>query len=152
MHQEKTFIAIKPDGVQRGFISEIIGRFERKGFKLVALKQLIPSKELAQKHYGVHKERPFFNDLVDFISSGPVVAMVWEGEGVISCARKMIGATKPLEAELGTIRGDLAVNIGRNIIHGSDGPDTALFEINLWFNNEEICDWNPSDSIWRIEN
>ena len=152
MNQEKTFIAIKPDGVQRGFISEIIGRFERKGFKLVALKQLIPSKELAQKHYGVHKERPFFNDLVDFISSGPVVAMVWEGEGVISCARKMIGATKPLEAEPGTIRGDLAVNIGRNIIHGSDGPDTASFEINLWFNNEEICDWNPSDSIWRIEN
>jgi len=152
MHQEKTFIAIKPDGVQRGFISEIIGRFERKGFKLVALKQLIPSKELAQKHYGVHKERPFFNDLVDFISSGPVVAMVWEGEGVISSARKMIGATKPLEAEPGTIRGDLAVNIGRNIIHGSDGPDTASFEINLWFNNEEICDWNPSDGIWRIEN
>ena len=152
MHQEKTFIAIKPDGVQRGFISEIIGRFERKGFKLVALKQLIPSKELAQKHYGVHKERPFFNDLVDFISSGPVIAMVWEGEGVISSARKMIGATKPLEAEPGTIRGDLAVNIGRNIIHGSDGPETASFEINLWFNNEEICDWNPSDSIWRIEN
>ncbi len=152
MHQEKTFIAIKPDGVQRGFISEIIGRFERKGFKLVALKQLIPSRELAQQHYGVHKERPFFNDLVDFISSGPVVAMVWEGEGVISNARKMIGATKPLEAEPGTIRGDLAVNIGRNIIHGSDGPDTASFEINLWFNNEEICDWNPSDSIWRIEN
>ena len=152
MHQERTFIAIKPDGVQRGFISEIIGRFERKGFKLVALKQLIPSKELAQKHYGVHKDRPFFSDLVDFISSGPVVAMVWEGEGVISSARKMIGATKPLEAEPGTIRGDLAVNIGRNIIHGSDGPDTASFEIDLWFNNEEICDWNPSDSIWRIEN
>ena len=152
MHQERTFIAIKPDGVQRGFVSEIIGRFERKGFKLVALKQLVPSKELAQKHYGVHKDRPFFSDLVDFISSGPVVAMVWEGEGVISSARKMIGATKPLEAEPGTIRGDLAVNIGRNIIHGSDGIDTASFEINLWFNNEEICDWNPSDSIWRIEN
>ena len=152
MHQERTFIAIKPDGVQRGFISEIIGRFERKGFKLVALKQLIPSKELAQKHYGVHKDRPFFSDLVDFISSGPVVAMVWEGEGVISSARKMIGATKPLEAEPGTIRGDLAINIGRNIIHGSDGSDTASFEINLWFNNEEICDWDPSDSIWRVEN
>ena len=152
MHQERTFIAIKPDGVQRGFISEIIGRFERKGFKLAALKQLIPSKELAQKHYGVHKDRPFFSDLVDFISSGPVVAMVWEGEGVISSARKMIGATKPLEAEPGTIRGDLAINIGRNIIHGSDGSDTASFEINLWFNNEEICNWDPSDSIWRIEN
>ena len=151
MHQERTFIAIKPDGVQRGFISEIIGRFERKGFKLVALKQLIPSKELAQKHYGVHKERPFFNDLVDFISSGPVVAMVWEGEGVISSARKMIGATKPLEAESGTIRGDLAVNIGRNVIHGSDGFNTAVFEIELWFQKNELVDWTPSDQSWRVE-
>ena len=117
MTQERTFIAIKPDGVQRGYVAEIIGRFEKKGFKLVALKQLIPSKQLAQDHYGVHKERPFFSDLVDFISSGPVVAMVWEGEGVILSARKLIGATKPLDAEPGTIRGDLAVDIGRNIIH-----------------------------------
>ncbi len=92
MTKERTFIAIKPDGVQRGYISEIIGRFEKKGFKLVGLKQLIPSKELAQNHYGVHRERPFFGDLVDFISSGPVVAMVWEGEGVILSARKLIGA------------------------------------------------------------
>ena len=151
MYQERTFIAIKPDGVQRGFISEIIGRFEKKGFKLAALKQLIPSKELAQKHYGVHKGRPFFDDLVNFISSGPLVAMVWEGEGVISSARKLIGSTNPLEAEPGTIRGDLALNIGRNIIHGSDSSETASFEINLWFSNEEICDWNPSDSIWRTE-
>ena len=104
MPQERTFIAIKPDGVQRGYVAEIIGRFEKKGFKLVALKQLIPSKQLAQDHYGVHKERPFFSDLVDFISSGPVVAMVWEGEGVILSARKLIGATKPLDAEPGTIR------------------------------------------------
>ena len=134
---ERTFIAIKPDGVQRGLISEIIGRFERKGFKLVGLKQLIPSKELAQKHYGVHKDRPFFGDLVEFISSGPVIAMVWEGEGVILNARKLIGATKPLEAEPGTIRGDLAIDIGRNIIHGSDGSETAAFEINLWFEDSE---------------
>ena len=116
MTQERTFIAIKPDGVQRGYVAEIIGRFEKKGFKLAALKQLIPSKQLAQDHYGVHKERPFFRNLVDFISSGPVVAMVWEGEGVILSARKLIGATKPLEAEPGTIRGDLAIDIGRNII------------------------------------
>ena len=115
MTKERTFIAIKPDGVQRGYVSEIIGRFEKKGFKLVGLKQLIPSKERAQNHYGVHKERPFFVDLVDFISSGPVVAMVWEGDGVILSARKLIGATKPLEAEPGTIRGDLAIDIGRNI-------------------------------------
>ena len=148
---ERTFIAIKPDGVQRGLISEIIGRFERKGFKLVGLKQLIPSKELAQKHYGVHKDRPFFGDLVEFISSGPVIAMVWEGEGVILNARKLIGATKPLEAEPGTIRGDFAIDIGRNIIHGSDGSETAAFEINLWFEDSEINDWKTSDNKWRVE-
>ena len=148
---ERTFIAIKPDGVQRGLISEIIGRFERKGFKLVGLKQLIPSKELAQKHYGVHKDRPFFGDLVEFISSGPVIAMVWEGEGVILNARKLIGATKPLEAEPGTIRGDLAIDIGRNIIHGSDGSETASFEINLWFEDSEINEWKTSDYKWRVE-
>ena len=151
MHQERTFIAIKPDGVQRGLISEIIGRFEKKGFKLVALKQLIPSKDLAQKHYGIHKDRPFFDDLVDFISSGPVIAMIWEGDGVILSSRKLIGATKPLEADPGTIRGDLAINIGRNIIHGSDGADTASFKINLWFSNSEINEWETSDKKWRIE-
>ncbi len=152
MTKERTFIAIKPDGVQRGYVSEIIGRFEKKGFKLVALKQLVPSKDLARNHYGVHKERPFFGDLVDFISSGPVVAMVWEGDGVILSARKLIGATKPLEAEPGTIRGDLAIDIGRNIIHGSDGEETAKFEIKLWFNEEELCNWETSDSKWRSEN
>ena len=152
MTQERTFIAIKPDGVQRGLIAEIIGKFEKKGFKLVGLKQLIPSKEIAEKHYGVHKERPFFSDLVDFISSGPVVVMVWEAEGVILAARKLIGSTKPLDAEPGTIRGDLAIDIGRNIIHGSDGEETAKFEINLWFNQNELCSWETSDSKWRSEN
>ena len=151
MTQERTFIAIKPDGVQRGLISEIIGKFEKKGFKIVGLKQLIPSKELAQKHYGVHKDRPFFNDLVNFISSGPVIAMVWEGSGVILNARKLIGATNPLDSEPGTIRGDFAINIGRNIIHGSDSKDTADFEINLWFNENEINEWDPSDNEWKVE-
>jgi|ETN01SMinimDraft_1059929.scaffolds.fasta_scaffold10550_2 nucleoside-diphosphate kinase len=151
MAAERTFIAIKPDGVQRGLISEILGRFERKGFKLIALKQLTPSRELAEKHYGVHRERPFFSSLVDFITSGPVVAMVWEGDGVIASARNLIGATKPLEASPGTIRGDLAVNIGRNVIHGSDGLETANFEIALWFQPSEISDWDPADQIWRIE-
>ena len=144
MTLERTFVAIKPDGVQRGLIAEILGRFETKGFKLVGLKQLTPSKELGEKHYGVHKDRPFFSGLVDFITSGPVVAMVWEGEGVIASARKLIGATKPLEAEPGTIRGDLAVNIGRNVIHGSDGSDTAAFEIDLWFQENELVEWSPS--------
>ncbi len=148
---ERTFLAIKPDGVQRGLVGEILGRFERKGFKLVALKQLIPSKKLAETHYGVHKDRPFFCDLVDFITSGPVVAMVWEGDGVISGARKVIGATKPLDADPGTIRGDLAVNIGRNVIHGSDGEETAAFEIALWFSSDELNNWTPSDEIWRKE-
>ncbi len=151
MNKERTFIAIKPDGVQRGLIADIIGKFEKKGFKLVGLKQLIPSKELAQKHYGVHKDRPFYNDLVDFISSGPVVAMVWEGQGVILNARKLIGSTNPLESDPGTIRGDFAINIGRNIVHGSDGKDTADFEINLWFKKDELNDWDTSDKQWRIE-
>ena len=148
---ERTFVAIKPDGVQRGLIAEILGRFERKGFKLIALKQLIPSRDLAEKHYGVHRERPFFSGLVDFITSGPVVAMVWEGDGVIASSRTLIGATKPLEASPGTIRGDLAVNIGRNVIHGSDASETAVFEIGLWFSSSEINSWNPSDQAWRVE-
>ncbi len=152
MDREKTFIAIKPDGVQRGLVSEILGRFEQKGFKLIGLKFLTPSRELAEQHYGVHKNKPFFNGLVEFITSGPVVAMVWEGEGVIGSARKLIGSTKPLEAEPGTIRGDFAVNIGRNVIHGSDGPETASFEISLWFKDSELTNWTPSDEIWRLEN
>ena len=151
MTLERTFVAIKPDGVQRGLVAEIIGRFETKGFKLVGLKQLKPSEELAEKHYGVHRERPFFSSLVKFITSGPVVAMVWEGEGVIASARKLIGATKPLEADPGTIRGDLAINIGRNVIHGSDGIDTASFEISLWFQDDELVEWIPSDQEWRVE-
>ena len=151
MTMERTFIAIKPDGVQRGLVGEILGRFERKGFKLIALKQLIPSRALAEQHYGIHRERPFFNGLVNFITSGPVVAMVWEGDGVILNARKIIGATKPLEAEPGTIRGDLAINIGRNVIHGSDSQETASFEIGLWFQDSELNDWNPSDQSWRVE-
>mgnify|MGYP002628201771 FL=1 len=151
MAAERSFIAIKPDGVQRGLVGEILGRFERKGFKLVGLKQLTPSRELAESHYGVHRERPFFAGLVDFITSGPVVAMVWEGDGVIASARKLIGATKPLEAEPGTIRGDLAVNIGRNVIHGSDAPETAAFEIGLWFQPSELSDWSPADQVWRVE-
>jgi nucleoside-diphosphate kinase len=151
MPAERTFLAIKPDGVQRGLVGEIIGRFERKGFKLVGLKQLTPSRDLAESHYGVHRERPFFAGLVDFITSGPVVAMVWEGDGVIAAARLMIGATKPLEANPGTIRGDLAINIGRNVIHGSDGTETAAQEISLWFAESELSDWTPADQSWRSE-
>ncbi|GMH26723.1 hypothetical protein Nepgr_028566 [Nepenthes gracilis] len=145
---ERTFIAIKPDGVQRGLIAEIISRFERKGFKLVAIKVVVPTKDFAEKHYHDLKERPFFNGLCDFLSSGPVVAMVWEGEGVIKYGRKLIGATDPQKSEPGTIRGDLAVVVGRNIIHGSDGPETAKDEINLWFKPEELVSYTSNSEKW----
>ncbi|MBD2357826.1 nucleoside-diphosphate kinase [Tolypothrix sp. FACHB-123] len=148
---ERTFLAIKPDGVQRGLVSEIISRFEKKGFTLVGLKLLKPSRELAEQHYNVHRERPFFAGLVEFITSGPVVAMVWEGEGVIASARKLIGATNPLNAEPGTIRGDLGINIGRNIIHGSDAPETAQTEVALWFKDEELVNWQPTVTPWLHE-
>ncbi|MGG6239915.1 nucleoside-diphosphate kinase [filamentous cyanobacterium CCT1] len=148
---ERTFLMIKPDGVQRGLISNIIGRFETKGFTLVGMKFMAVSRELAEKHYDVHRERPFFAGLVDFITSGPVVAMVWEGEGVIASARKIIGATKPLEAEPGTIRGDLGVTVGRNIIHGSDAPETAQAEIALWFSDSELVSWEPAAKGWLYE-
>ena len=148
---ERTFLAIKPDGVQRGLVGEIIGRFEAKGFKLVGMKLITASRELAEQHYGVHKERPFFAGLVDFITSGPLVAMVWEGDGVVASARKLIGATNPLNSEPGTIRGDLAVNVGRNIIHGSDAVETAHEEISLWFKDEELSAWTPSLTPWIVE-
>ncbi|KAK1275281.1 hypothetical protein QJS04_geneDACA012818 [Acorus gramineus] len=145
---ERTFIAIKPDGVQRGLISEIVSRFERKGYKLVAIKLVVPSKDFAQKHYHDLKERPFFNGLCDFLSSGPVLAMVWEGEGVIKYGRKLIGATDPQKSEPGTIRGDLAVVVGRNIIHGSDGPETAKDEIALWFEPSELVSFTSNAEKW----
>ncbi|MGL5058561.1 MAG: nucleoside-diphosphate kinase [Microcoleus sp.] len=148
---ERTFLAIKPDGVQRGLVGEIIGRFEAKGFKLVGLKMMTASRELAEKHYDVHKERPFFPGLVDFITSSPVVAMVWEGEGVVASARKIIGATNPLNAEPGTIRGDFGINVGRNIIHGSDAIETARGEISLWFKEQELSSWEPSLTPWIVE-
>ncbi|KAK9121963.1 hypothetical protein Syun_019580 [Stephania yunnanensis] len=145
---ERTFIAIKPDGVQRGLVAEIVSRFERKGYKLVAVKLVIPSKDFAEKHYHDLKERPFFSGLCDFLSSGPVLAMVWEGEGVIKYGRKLIGATDPQKSEPGTIRGDLAVVVGRNIIHGSDGPETAKDEINLWFKPEELVSYTSNAEKW----
>jgi nucleoside-diphosphate kinase len=148
---ERTFLAIKPDGVQRGLVGEIIHRFESKGFTLVGLKLLNVSRELAEQHYGVHREKPFFSGLVDFITSGPVIAMVWEGEGVIASARKIIGATNPLTAEPGTIRGDYGVSIGRNLIHGSDAAETAHQEISLWFKEEELASWQPSLTTWIYE-
>lgn len=148
---ERTFIMIKPDGVQRNLIGEVISRFETKGFTLVGMKFMAVSRELAEKHYDVHKERPFFGGLVDFITSSPVVAMVWEGDGVIAGARNIIGATNPLTAAPGTIRGDFGVSIGRNLIHGSDGTETAQNEIALWFGDGELVDWKPVATPWLYE-
>jgi nucleoside-diphosphate kinase len=137
--------------VQRNLVGEIIQRFETKGFTLVGLKMMQVSSELAEKHYAVHKERPFFPSLVDFITSSPVVAMVWQGEGVIASARKIIGATNPLNAEPGTIRGDFGISVGRNLIHGSDGPDTAKDEVSLWFSDAELANWTPAITPWVVE-
>jgi nucleoside-diphosphate kinase len=150
-HMQRTFLAVKPDGVQRGLVGNIISRFEAKGFQLVGLKMIAVSRELAEKHYGEHKEKPFFPGLVDFITSGPVVAMVWEGKEVIATARKIIGATNPLNADNGTIRGEFGVDVGRNIIHGSDAPETAEREIALWFTASELASWQPTISPWIYE-
>ncbi len=142
---------IKPDGVQRGLVGEIVGRFETKGFTLVGMKLMAVSRELAEQHYDVHKDKPFFKGLVEFITSSPVVAMVWEGDGVVAGARTLIGATNPLSAAPGTIRGDFGTDVGRNLIHGSDAVETASREISLWFEDEELASWTPSLTPWIKE-
>ena len=130
---EKTFLMVKPDGVERQVIGNIVDRFERRGFVMREAKLTTASRELAEAHYAEHAERPFFGELVDFITSGPVFAMVWEGENVIKLARIMMGATKPEESSPGTIRGDYAVTLSHNVIHGSDSLASAEREISLWF-------------------
>lgn len=145
---EKTFLMIKPDGVQRNLIGNIVEKFEAKGFKLVGAKLMQISDSLARKHYGEHKERPFFGELVEFITSGPVFAMVWEGEDVIKTGRTMMGETNPKEALPGTIRGDFGLTIGKNVIHGSDSPESAEREINLFFNQDELVTYTKQDSTW----
>src|SRR5690625_4620968 len=145
---EKTFIMVKPDGVQRGLIGEIVNRFERKGFTLVGAKLMQISDSLAEEHYGEHKERPFFGELVEFITSGPVFTMIWEGENVIKTSRHMIGATNPEEADPGSIRGDYAITVGKNIIHGSDSQESAEREINLFFNEQELVSYTKQDASW----
>lgn len=145
---ERTFIMVKPDGVQRNLIGEIVARFEKKGFQLVGAKLMQVSRELAEQHYAEHKERPFFGELVDFITSGPVFAMVWEGENVIAAARQMMGKTNPQEAAPGTIRGDYGLTVGKNVIHGSDSPESAEREIRLFFKEEELVDYSKLINQW----
>lgn len=148
---ERSFIMIKPDGLQRGLTGEIMKRLEQKGFTLVAMKMMEVSRELAEKHYEVHRDKSFFNNLVEFITSAPVIAMVWEGEGVVTAARKLIGATDPLNADPGTIRGDYGISIGRNLIHASDAVETAQREIALWFEQSELISWETALQNWIYE-
>lgn len=145
---ERTFLMVKPDGVQRNLIGEIVGRFEKKGFQLVGAKLMQITPELAGEHYGEHKERPFFGELVEFITSGPVFAMVWEGENVIATSRLLVGATNPKESAPGTIRGDFAVTVGKNIIHGSDSADSAVREIGLFFKEDELASYAKDANNW----
>lgn len=145
---ERTFLMVKPDGVQRGLIGEVVKRFEQKGFKLVAAKLMTATREIAETHYAEHKEKPFFGELVSFITSGPVFAMVWEGDNIISVSRSMIGKTNPAEAAPGTIRGDFAVHTGMNLIHGSDSPESAAREISVWFQPGDIQNYEKTVQRW----
>ncbi|HJE19562.1 nucleoside-diphosphate kinase [Aliicoccus persicus] len=145
---EKTFLMIKPDGVQRNLIGTIVSRLENKGFKIVGAKLMVVSEDLAKTHYGEHSERPFFGELVDFITSGPVFAMVLEGENAIKVARTVVGATNPSEADPGTIRGDFGMSVAKNIIHGSDSPESAEREIGLFFDESELVEYDSNNSNW----
>ena len=145
---EKTFLMIKPDGVQRNLIGPIVSRLENKGFKIAGAKLMNVSEDLAKTHYQEHLDKPFFGELVDFITSGPVFAMVLEGENVISTARLVVGSTNPQEAAPGTIRGDFGLTVGKNIIHGSDSPESAEREINLFFDEAEVLDYNLINKDW----
>lgn len=146
--KERSFIMLKPDAVQRGLVGEIIQRFEKRGYKLVAMKMIHPSKDLAEAHYHDLKERPFFPRLTTYLSSSPVVAMVWEGEDIVRQGRVMIGQTKPLESPPGTIRGDLAIVVENNVIHGSDTVENAQAEIKLWFGKDGVSDWDNCKEGW----
>jgi nucleoside-diphosphate kinase len=145
---ERTLVLVKPDGVQRGLCGEIIGRLERKGLRLVAAKLLVPDRSLAEAHYAAHRERPFFPELVRFFTSGPVLAMVWEGPRAVDQVRALMGATDPLKAAPGSIRGDLALDVGQNLVHGSDGVEAAAREIALFFRPEEIVAYRRDVDRW----
>jgi nucleoside-diphosphate kinase len=148
---ERTLILVKPDGVQRGLIGAIVARFEQRGLKLVGMKFLQMSEELAAKHYAVHQGKSFYESLVAYIVSGPIVAMVWEGKDAVSAARLTMGITNPAEAAPGTIRGDFGMEIGRNLVHGSDSPENAGKEVALFFGSEELVDWQRNSDAWIRE-
>jgi len=148
---ERTLVIIKPDAVQRGLIGEVITRLERRGLKIVAMKMMQISKELAAKHYAVHLGKPFYEGLIEYITSSPVVVMAVEGRQAIGIVRKTMGATDPAQAVPGTIRADLALEIGRNLVHGSDSPETAFFELGLFFADDEMLSWDRDTDPWIFE-
>jgi nucleoside-diphosphate kinase len=148
---ERSLVIIKPDGVQRGLIGDIIGRLERRGLRLAAMKFVAVTPSLAEQHYAVHQGKSFHEGLLRYISSGPVVVMAWEGPKAIEAVRQTVGATNPTAAAPGTIRADLALDIGRNLIHASDGAETAAFELGLWFQPEEMVSWARDGERWAFE-
>lgn len=145
---ERTLILVKPDGVHRRLVGDIVSRFERKGLRLVALKLLVADRALAEKHYEVHKERPFYGSLIAFLTGGPTVALVLEGREAVVVARNLIGATDGTKAAPGTIRGDYALSVQNNLVHGSDSAENAAKEIALWFKAEELTAYTPVDTPW----
>ncbi|KAL8428638.1 hypothetical protein ACSSS7_007111 [Eimeria intestinalis] len=160
--KEQTYIMVKPDGVQRGLVSHVIKRFQRKGYQLIALKMVQPTQQLLQQHYSDLSSKPFFKDLVSYMASGPVVCMVWRGLDVVKQGRVLLGETRPLDSKpglelnrsgsetkgLGTLRGDFCIDVGRNLVHGSDSVESAKKEIALWFKQEEMCEYTPADISW----
>jgi nucleoside-diphosphate kinase len=148
---QRTLVLVKPDGVQRALIGEIVSRLEGRGLKLIALKMIRITPELAARHYAEHKGKPFFDGLVKFITSGPVVAMIWEGREAVTVVRTLMGSTDPLKAAPGTVRGDLALDLGMNLIHGSDSPQRADVEIDLFFKPAEIHDYARTADRWVVE-
>lgn len=148
---ERTLIIVKPDAVQRGLIGEIIKRFEQRGLRIAGMKLMQISRELAARHYAEHEGKPFFEPLISYITSAPVVVMALEGKSAIEIARNTIGKTKPIEAAPGTIRGDLGMEVGRNLVHGSDGPESAARELALFFDEAGLIDWERSNERWIFE-
>ena len=148
---ERTLVILKPDAVQRGLIGQITARLEQRGIKLVGMRLIQIDNVLAARHYAVHKGKPFYEGLIKYITSSPVVVQVWEGKRVIEIVRRTCGATNPIDADLGTIRADFGVEIGRNLIHASDGPETAAYEIPLYFAEDELVAWSRATDAWINE-
>lgn len=148
---EKTLVLVKPDGVQRGIIGEVIRRLENRGLRLIAGKFIQVSKQLAETHYGIHKGKPFYDYLLEYITAAPVMAMAWEGPNAVAAVRQTMGATNPLEASPGTIRHDYGLEIGRNLTHASDSPENGAKEVALWFEEDELLDWTREIDSWVFE-